>query len=77
MTGKTRNYTDEFKRQIVALVKNGKSFKTVAEEYGIGKSTVTQIMCTGLIMSVFTVLTVISLLYNLKNYTRLNNFCTI
>lgn len=42
MAGKTRNYTDEFKRQIVALVKNGKSSKTVAEEYRIGKSTVTK-----------------------------------
>ena len=39
---KTRNYTDEFKGQIVLLVKNGKSSKTGAEEYGIGKSTVTK-----------------------------------
>ena len=29
MSGKTRNYTDEFKRQIVALVKSGKSSNSV------------------------------------------------
>jgi transposase len=33
MSGKTRNYTDEFKRQIVMLVKSGKSPNSVAKEY--------------------------------------------
>lgn len=42
MAGKTRNYTDEFKRQIVALVKSGKSSNSVAKEYGISKSSVTK-----------------------------------
>lgn len=42
MSGKTRNYTDEFKRQIVELVKNGKSSNSVAKEYGIAKSSVTK-----------------------------------
>ena len=42
MAGKTRNYTDEFKKQIVALVKNGKSSNSVAKEYGIAKSSVTK-----------------------------------
>ncbi len=42
MSGKTRNYTDEFKRQIVMLVKSGKSSNSVAKEYGIAKSSVTK-----------------------------------
>lgn len=42
MAGKTRNYTDEFKRQIVELAKNGKSSGTIAKEYGIAKSSVTK-----------------------------------
>ncbi len=44
MSGKTRNYTDEFKRQIVMLVKSGKSSNSVAKEYGIAKSSVTKWM---------------------------------
>jgi len=32
MSGKTRNYTDEFKRQIVMLVKSGKSSNSVPYE---------------------------------------------
>ncbi len=31
MAGKTRNYTDEFKRQIVELAKNGKSSGSIAK----------------------------------------------
>lgn len=42
MEEKTRNYTEEFKRQIVNLVKTGKSSNSVAKQYGIGKSTVTK-----------------------------------
>jgi len=42
MSGKTRNYTDEFKRQIVMLVKSRKSSNSVAKEYGIAKSSVTK-----------------------------------
>lgn len=42
MSGKTRNYTDEFKRQIVNLVKCGKSSSSVAKEYGVAKSSVTK-----------------------------------
>ena len=42
MSGKTRNYTDEFKRQIVMLVKSGKSSNSGAKEYGIAKSSVTK-----------------------------------
>ena len=42
MSGKTRNYTDEFKRQIVNLVKSGKSSSSVAKEYGVAKSSVTK-----------------------------------
>ena len=42
MSGKTRNYTDEFKRQIVNLVKSGKSSNSVAKEYGAAKSSVTK-----------------------------------
>ena len=42
MSGKTRNYTDEFKRQIVNLVKSGKSSNSAAKEYGAAKSSVTK-----------------------------------
>lgn len=42
MAGKTRNYTEEFKRQIVELVKTRKSSNSVAKEYGISKSSVTK-----------------------------------
>lgn len=40
MTGKTKNYTKEFKKQIVALYENGKSSIEIASEYEIAKSTV-------------------------------------
>jgi len=36
----TKNYTDEFKLQIVNLVKNGRSYSSVGTEYGVAKSTV-------------------------------------
>ena len=42
MSGKTRNYTDEFKRQTVNLVKSGKSSNSAAKEYGAAKSSVTK-----------------------------------
>lgn len=42
MSGKVRNYTEEFKKQIVMLVKSGKSSNSVAKEYGISKSSVTK-----------------------------------
>lgn len=37
---KAKRYTDEFKKQIVNLVNNGKSTQNVADEYNIAKSTV-------------------------------------
>lgn len=40
MSGKTKNYTEEFKKQIVLLYQNGKSAANIAAEYDIGKSTV-------------------------------------
>lgn len=42
MSGKARNYTDEFKLQIVSLVKSGKTSSMIAKEYGIAKSSVTK-----------------------------------
>ena len=42
MAGKTKNYTEEFKKQIVMIVKSGKSSNAVAKEYGISKSSVTK-----------------------------------
>ena len=42
MSGKTRNYTNKFKRQIVELVKSGKSSNSVSKEYGVAKSSVTK-----------------------------------
>ena len=42
MSGKVRNYTDEFKLQIVSLVKSGKTSSIIAKEYGIAKSSVTK-----------------------------------
>ncbi len=42
MSGKVRNYTDEFKLQIVSLIKSGKSSSMIAKEYGIAKSSVTK-----------------------------------
>lgn len=40
MAGKTKNYTEEFKKQIVALKQNGKSTADIAREYQIAKSTI-------------------------------------
>ncbi|WP_392485960.1 IS3 family transposase [Haloimpatiens sp. FM7315] len=40
MAGKTKNYTEDFKKQIVALKQNGKSTADIAREYQIAKSTV-------------------------------------
>jgi len=40
MAGKTKNYTEEFKKQIIALRHNGKPAADIAKEYGIAKSTV-------------------------------------
>lgn len=37
---KAKRYTDEFKKQIVALVRNGKSAMEVAKEYNLARSTV-------------------------------------
>ena len=37
---KSKRYTDEFKQQIVSLVKNGKSPVEVSKEYNIARSTV-------------------------------------
>lgn len=42
MSNKSKNYTDEFKIQIVKLVRSGKSASSVANEYGVAKSTVTK-----------------------------------
>ena len=42
MAGKTKNYTEEFKKQIISLHANGKSALELAKEYGISKSTVTK-----------------------------------
>lgn len=40
MAGKTVNYTEEFKKQIVSLRQNGKSVSEISREYNIAKSTV-------------------------------------
>lgn len=40
MAGKTKNYTEEFKKQIVALKQNGKSTADISKEYQIAKSTI-------------------------------------
>lgn len=42
MAGKTRNYTDEFKQQIVKLNKSGKTTSEIVKEYGIAKATITK-----------------------------------
>ena len=36
----SRYYTDEFKRQVIALRREGKSVADITREYGISKSTV-------------------------------------
>jgi len=40
MAGKIKNYTDDFKKQIVALKQNGKSTSEISREYQIAKSTI-------------------------------------
>jgi transposase len=40
MAGKTRNYTEDFKKQMVALRENGKSVVQISTEYDIAKSTI-------------------------------------
>jgi transposase len=40
MAGKTKNYTEEFKKQILALKQNGKSTADISKEYQIAKSTI-------------------------------------
>ena len=40
MAGKKKNYTDDFKKQIVALKQNGKPTAEIAREYQIAKSTI-------------------------------------
>ncbi|MCM1530414.1 MAG: helix-turn-helix domain containing protein [Alistipes sp.] len=42
MAGKTKNYTEEFKKQIVNLAKSGRSARSIAQDYGISKSSVTK-----------------------------------
>lgn len=42
MAGKVKNYTDDFKKQIVALRESGKTVSSIVKEYGIAKSTVTK-----------------------------------
>ena len=40
MSGKTKNYTEEFKKQIVQLSKSGRSANSIAKDYGVSKSSV-------------------------------------
>lgn len=40
MTGKTKNYTEDFKKQIVELRRTGKPALVISKEYGIAKSTI-------------------------------------
>ena len=40
MAGKTKNYTDDFKKQIVALKQGGKSTSELSREYKVAKSTI-------------------------------------
>ena len=40
MGGKTKNYTEDLKKQIVALRQNGKPAAQIAREYQLAKSTV-------------------------------------
>ena len=38
--GRNKNYTEEFKKQIVALRNNGKTVMEIAREYNVAKSTI-------------------------------------
>ena len=40
MASKTKNYTDDFKKQIVALKQGGKSTSELSREYEVAKSTI-------------------------------------
>ena len=40
MGRKTKNYTEDFKKQIVELRKKGKTLIEITKEYGIAKSTI-------------------------------------
>jgi transposase len=40
MAGKKKNYTEDFKKQIVALKQSGKSTVEIAKDYNIAKSTI-------------------------------------
>ena len=40
MSNKSKRYNEEFKKQIVELVKNGKSPSEIAKEYNVARSTV-------------------------------------
>ena len=42
MEGKVKNYTDDFKKQIVGLRESGKTVSSIVKKYGIIKSTVTK-----------------------------------
>ena len=42
MSKRTINYSDEFKKQIVELIKNGKQYKEVVLEYSIARSTLSK-----------------------------------
>lgn len=42
MSRKTKNYTDDFRKQMVALHKNGKTINELAQEYEVPKSTIRQ-----------------------------------
>ena len=40
MSNRSKRYTDEFKKQIVELINNGKSPTEIVKEYNIARSTV-------------------------------------
>lgn len=42
MSGKTKNYTDEFKKQIIAIKDSGRSISDISREYGVAKSTISK-----------------------------------
>lgn len=42
MSRKTKKYTDDFRKQMVALHKNGKTVQELAQEYEVPKSTIRQ-----------------------------------
>lgn len=41
-SSRSKRYTDDFKKQIVSLVSNGKSITDAAKEYDIAKSTISK-----------------------------------